>query len=92
VADDQIHNSDEVHRADDIGRTRPRMSGRHIVALVLVGVLVVVALLNLDDVSVDLIVGSVEMPLIVIIALSGGIGFLVGWLFFRRRERRQRGG
>ena len=92
MADDQIHNSDEVHRADDIGRTRPRMSGRHIVALVLVGVLVVVALLNLDDVSVDLIVGSVEMPLIVIIALSGGIGFLVGWLFFRRRERRQRGG
>ena len=92
MADDQMSNSDEVHRADDIGRTRPRMSGRHIAGLILVGVLVVVALLNLDDVSVDLIVGSVELPLIAIIALSAIIGFLAGWLFFKRRERRQRGG
>jgi uncharacterized membrane protein SpoIIM required for sporulation len=29
------------------------------------------------------------MPLIVMIAISGGIGFLAGWLFFRRRERRR---
>jgi uncharacterized integral membrane protein len=81
--------ADEIHRADDIGRTRPRMSGRHVVALILIGLLVVVAVLNLDDVSVDLIAGSVEMPLIVLIAISGGIGFLAGWLFFRRRERRR---
>jgi uncharacterized integral membrane protein len=92
VADDQMSNSDEVHRADDIGRTRPRMTGRHIAALILIGLLVVVAVLNLDDVSVDLIVGSVDLPLIAIIALSAIIGFLAGWLFFRRRERRQRGG
>jgi uncharacterized integral membrane protein len=81
--------ADEIHRADDIGRTRPRLSSRHVVALILIGLLVVVAVLNLDDVSVDLIAGSVEMPLIVLIAISGGVGFLVGWLFFRSRERRR---
>ncbi|HEY8215934.1 MAG TPA: LapA family protein [Acidimicrobiia bacterium] len=81
--------ADEIHRADDVGRTRPRMSGRHIAALILIGLLVVVAVLNLDDVSVDLIVDSVQVPLIVLIAVSAGVGFLAGWLFFRRRERRR---
>ena len=81
--------ADEIHRADDIGRTRPRVTTRHVIALILIGLLVVVAVLNLDDVSVDLIAGSVEMPLIVLIAISAGIGFLAGWMFSRRRERRQ---
>ena len=81
--------ADEIHRADDIGRSRPRISGRHVVALVLIGLLVVIAVLNLDDVSVDLIGGSVEMPLIVLIAIAGGLGFLAGWLVARRRERRR---
>jgi uncharacterized integral membrane protein len=81
--------ADEIHRADDIGRTGPRLTGRHVVALVLIGLLVVLAVLNLDDASVDLIVGSVELPLVVLIALAGGIGFLAGWLVFRRRERRR---
>ena len=81
--------AEEIHRADDIGRSRPRISGRQVVALVLIGLLVVVAVLNLDDVSVDLIAGSVEMPLVALIAITAGIGFLVGWLLSRRRERRR---
>jgi uncharacterized integral membrane protein len=81
--------ADEIHRADDIGRTGPRLTGRHVVALVLIGLLVVLAVLNLDDVSVDLIAGSVELPLVVLIAIAGGLGFLAGWLVFRRRERRR---
>jgi uncharacterized integral membrane protein len=85
VADDN-----EIHRADDIGRARPRMTPRHVIALILVALLVIIAILNLDDVSVDLLIGSVEMPLIVLIAIVGGIGFLVGWLLSRRRERRDR--
>jgi uncharacterized integral membrane protein len=88
VADE--HSSDEIHRADDIGRTRPQMSARHVIALILVALLVIIAVLNLNDVSVDLLIGSVKMPLIVLIAASGLIGFVVGWLFFRARERRQR--
>jgi uncharacterized integral membrane protein len=81
--------ADEIHRADDVGRTRPRMTARHVVGLILVAVVVVIAVLNFDTVSVDLVVGSIDMPLIVLIAVSGGIGFLAGWLFFRRRERRE---
>jgi uncharacterized integral membrane protein len=61
-----------------------------VIALILVALLVIIAILNLDDVSVDLLIGSVEMPLIVLIAIVGGIGFLVGWLLSRRRERRDR--
>ena len=86
VADDET--SGEIQRADDIGRKR--LSPRSIVAIVLAALLVLLAVLNLEKVSVDLAVRSVHMPLILLIALSGGIGFLVGWHFFRRRERRQR--
>lgn len=86
MADDD--GSGEIQRADDIGRKR--LSTRGIVAIVLVGLLVILAVLNFEKVSVDLAVRSVQMPLIVLIAISAGIGFLGGWLFFRRRERRQR--
>ena len=86
MADDDT--SGEIHRADDIGRKQ--LSPRSIIAIVLIGLLLILAVLNLEKVSVDLAVGSVEMPLVVLIAISGGIGFLVGWLFLRRRERRER--
>jgi uncharacterized integral membrane protein len=81
--------AEEIHNADEVGRG-PKMTPRQIIGLVLLGLLVIVAILNLEKVSIDLIVGSVELPLIVVIAVSGGVGFLVGWLFFRRRERRER--
>lgn len=90
MADDDVGRSDEVRRADDIGRTGPRITARHVVVLVLVGLLVTIAVLNLDDVSLDLIAGSIEMPLILVVVIAIGIGFAGGWAYFRRRERRQR--
>ena len=86
---ESMRGGDEVHRADDVGREGSRLSGRQIAALILVGVLVVVSVLNLDQVSIDLIVGSIELPLVVVIVVSGFVGFLIGWLFFRRREKRR---
>jgi uncharacterized integral membrane protein len=86
VSDDD--SSGEIQRADDVGRKR--LSTRSIVVLVLIGLLVILAVLNFEEVSVDLAVRSVQMPLILLIAISAGIGFLAGWLFFRRRERRER--
>lgn len=86
MADEQ--GSDEVHKADDIGRTK--ITPRHVVLIVVATLLVVLAVLNLDDVSVDLLVGSVEMPLVVVIAIVAGLGFLIGWLLARRHERRRR--
>ncbi len=49
-----------------------------------------VAVLNLDETSVDLVVGSVQLPLIVVIAVSGFVGFAIGWLLSARREKRRR--
>jgi uncharacterized integral membrane protein len=81
--------SGEIRKADDIGRGEG-LSPRHVVALVLVGLLVLLAILNFDDVSVDLLFGSVTMPLFVLIVVTAVIAFFAGWLVRGRREKRER--
>jgi len=90
VADDPLGGTGDIHRADDVGRTGSRFTPRHVALLVAAAVVVVLAVLNFDRVSVDLVVGSIEMPLVAMLALACGAGFLGGWWFFRRRERRRR--
>jgi uncharacterized integral membrane protein len=87
----EVSGSGEVRRADDVGRG-PKMSPRHIVALVIVVLLVIVALQNLDDQQLDILFWDVTMPLVVLIAVFGLGGFLVGWLVRGRKEKRERGG
>lgn len=89
---DDIQEPGKVTRADDVGREERKITPRHVVALVLIGLLVIVAVLNLDDTSVDLIVKSVQLPLIVVIAVAGFVGFAIGWLLSARREKRRREG
>jgi hypothetical protein len=91
VSDDIIRDGESIVRADDVGRRKPRPGPRHIVGLVLIGVLVLVAILNRKRVPIDLVFTEVHVSLIVVIALCGLIGFAAGWLFFRRREKRRRG-
>jgi uncharacterized integral membrane protein len=59
-----------------------RQQARLVVGLVLSGLGVVFALLNLDEVGVNWIIGTWDTPLIVVIAVSvlvgAGLGFLVG--------------
>ncbi len=86
--DDEVREPGKVTRADDVGREN-KLTPRHVVAIVLIGLLVLVAVLNLDDTSVNLIVRSVQLPLIVVIAVSGLVGFLIGWLVSQRREKRR---
>jgi uncharacterized integral membrane protein len=86
---DDVKEPGKITRADDVGRSRPRPTARHIVAIALIALLVLVSLLNLDDTSVDLIVRSVQLPLIVVIVVSGLVGFLIGWLVSQRREKRR---
>ena len=81
-------NEGEIRRADQIGKGEG-LKPRQIVALVLLGLLILLAILNLDDVSVDLLFGSVSMPLFVLIAVSGAVGFLIGWLVRGRRDKRE---
>jgi uncharacterized integral membrane protein len=59
-----------------------RQQARLVVGLVLGGLGVAFALLNLDEVSVNWIVGTWDTPLIVVIAVSvlvgAGLGLVVG--------------
>jgi len=91
VSDDITRDGESIIRADDVGRAKPRPSSRHVIGLVLIGVLVLVAILNRDRVGIDLVFTTVHISLVVVIALSGLGGFAAGWLFFRRREKRRRG-
>lgn len=79
----------EIRRADQIGKGEG-LKPRQIVALVLLGLLILLAILNFDDVSVDLLFGSVTTPLFVMIAVAGAVGFLIGWLVRGRRDKRER--
>ena len=57
---------------------RKRVAPRVIVAFVLGAIIAVLAVINLDKVGVDLIFGTVRMPLILVIAVSVLIGALLG--------------
>jgi uncharacterized integral membrane protein len=81
----------EIVRADDVGRRKARPTARHIVGIVLIALLVLIAILNRERVPIDLVLGTAHVSLIVVIALSGLVGFASGWLFFRRRDKRRRG-
>ena len=89
MADDALGDSGDVQRAGS-GGSRTPLTPRRIALLVVAAILIVIAILNFDQVSIDLVVGSIRMPLIAMLVVSGGIGFLAGWWFFRRRDRRQR--
>jgi uncharacterized integral membrane protein len=63
-----------------------RVSTKAILLGVLALVLVLFAVLNTDEVSVDWILGSWQTPLIVVILLIGLLGFAIGWLVGARRD------
>jgi uncharacterized integral membrane protein len=70
-------------RASGGGRN---ISGKTILLGVLAVVLVVFAVLNTDDAKVNWILGTWETSLIVVILLSGAIGFALGWLVRSNRK------
>jgi uncharacterized integral membrane protein len=65
-----------------------RPSGRQIGIAVLLGLVVLFALLNLDDARVDLLFDSVKIPLFFVIVVTGIIAFVSGYLFARHLDRR----
>ena len=80
----------------DVERTRQapvktrRVRAGQVFTFVLVGLAVLFAVLNLDEVKVNWIVGTWKTPLIVVIgvmlALGAGLGYI---LALRRRARRR---
>jgi uncharacterized integral membrane protein len=71
----------------DHGEVERRSRARQIGVLALTGLAVVFAVVNLDDVSVNWIVGTWHTPLIIVIAVSVVVGAGAGYLVGRRRER-----
>ncbi len=63
-----------------------RLGSRQLGVLVLATLLVVFAVLNLDDVSVDWLVATWQTPLIIVIAVSVLVGAGIGFQIGRRRR------
>jgi uncharacterized integral membrane protein len=59
---------------------------RHVAALVLAGLGIAFAAVNLDEVSVNWVVAEWRTPLIVVIALSLVVGAALGYLVTRRND------
>ena len=68
-------------------RTR-RERARLVAVLALTGLGVVFAVLNLDEVGVNWIVGTWDTPLIIVIAISVLVGAALGYLAARSRRER----
>jgi uncharacterized integral membrane protein len=66
-----------------------RPSARTIIAALLVTYVVLVAILNQDEVSIDLVFGTLNMKLFFVIVISALFGFIAGWIFSRQRARRK---
>ena len=65
---------------------RHRRQARLVVGLALAGLGVAFAVLNLDEVEVNWIVGTWDTPLIIVIAISVLVGAVLGFLAARRRK------
>ena len=73
----------EEHHAE---QSKNRLQPHHIVIAICLVVLVVFAILNLDDVRVDFAVDTVAAPLVLVIAICALLGFVIGWFVGRRRN------
>jgi uncharacterized integral membrane protein len=67
-----------------------RQQARLVAGLTLAGLGVVFAVLNLDEVSVNWIIGTWDTPLIIVIAISVLVGAALGFLAAQRRESRKK--
>ncbi|MSO79058.1 MAG: LapA family protein [Acidimicrobiia bacterium] len=65
-----------------------RPSGRQIGMGVCVLILVLFAVVNLDDAEIDFLVDSVQIPLVFVITACALVGFLAGYLFSRHLEKK----
>lgn len=54
--------------------------------LALLGLIVLIALQNIQEASVSVVFWTVRLPLIVVIVLSYAVGLVVGWLWWPFRS------
>jgi uncharacterized integral membrane protein len=85
---DDLERSSGPPVARDSARVRRRGTrerGRTLLAAALAAVIAVFAVLNLDQIPVDLVVSTERVPLIIIIAGSALLGLAIGYIAGRRR-------
>lgn len=80
-----MSSSPSQHASD--GATPRKERSRQIAIAILAAVALVFAILNFEDVRVDLLFGTVTMPLVIVIAFCLLIGGLIGSFTARRRRR-----
>jgi uncharacterized integral membrane protein len=64
-----------------------RPSGRQVVAGIGILIVLIFAIANLEDASIDFVVGDVTLPLFFVIVGSALLGAIAGWLFSRHLQR-----
>lgn len=74
--------------ADDAPERARSENARRLAIAILAGVTLLFAVLNFEEVSVDLLFGSVTMPLVIVIAGCLLIGGLIGAYLGRRGRKR----
>ncbi|HEU4703082.1 MAG TPA: LapA family protein [Conexibacter sp.] len=79
----------DPNRRADLPTTPKRERARRLAIGILAAAALLFAVLNFEDVKVDLLFGSVTMPLVVVIAGCLLIGGLIG-AYLGRRGRRER--
>ena len=66
-----------------------RPTAREVFGVLVLVLVLVFALVNLEDAKIDLVFGQVTLPIFFVIAVPALVGFVVGLLFQHRRERRR---
>jgi uncharacterized integral membrane protein len=77
-------------RQEPAAKRNRREMARDLAVLAVVVLAIVFAVVNINSVSVDWIVGSGHAPLIIVIAISVIAGFVLGWYGQRSGARRRR--
>ena len=67
-----------------------RPSGRLVFAMVLVTLVLIFALVNLEDAKIDFVFGQVTLPVFFVIAIAAFLGFGAGELVYHHRVTRRR--
>ena len=66
-----------------------RPTGRQVVVVILIAIVLILAIANLEDTKVDFVFGDITLPLFFVVVGAGLIGALVGAMISRRRQRRE---
>lgn len=66
--------------------TSRRMGAKQITVAVIAIILLVFALVNLEDVKIDFVATDVTAPLVLVIVICAALGFVIGWFVGRRDD------